>query len=229
MRSRRLKFDFDTDLRNASGPRAGQRRKQRRRAEGKAAHFKCSAHVATLTATNARVVEVAFMTKSHDHAVHPHADDERWKHDGVRVIPGNQLDPNVPSTPGMDRKAAINFARVGAQKLWAGTVTIKPDAKTGAHHHGHLESIIYVVRGKARMRWGEHLQFTAEADPGDFIFIPPYVPHQEINASPDQVLECVLVRSDGEAIAINLDIEPVEKPQTVLWVDPIHRDGAVKS
>jgi uncharacterized RmlC-like cupin family protein len=55
---------------------------------------------------------------------------ERWKNDGVRVIPGDQLDPNVPSTPGMDRKAAINFARAGAKKLWAGTVTIKPDAKT---------------------------------------------------------------------------------------------------
>ena len=126
----------------------------------------------------------------------------------------------------MDRKAAINFARVGAQKLWAGTVTIKPDAKTGAHHHGHLESIIYVVKGKARMRWGEHLQFTAEAGPGDFIFVPPYVPHQEINASRDEVLECVLVRSDGQAVAINLDIEPVEKPETVLWIDPVHRDPA---
>ena len=131
------------------------------------------------------------MTGSHDHthSDHSHSDHahdgaERWKHDGVRVIPGDQLDPNVPSTAGMDRKAAINFARVGAQKLWAGTVTIRPDAKTGAHHHGHLESIIYVVKGRARMRWGEHLQFTAEANPGDFIFIPPYVPHQEINASP---------------------------------------------
>jgi uncharacterized RmlC-like cupin family protein len=168
------------------------------------------------------------MADAHDHALHHSADTERWKHDGVRVIPGRQLDPNVPSTPGMDRKAAINFARVGAQKLWAGTVTIKPDAKTGAHHHGPLESIIYVVRGKARMRWGEHLEFTAEADSGDFIFIPPFVPHQEINASPDQVLECVLVRSDGEAIAVNLDIEPVEKPEKVLWVDPIHRDPAEK-
>lgn len=181
------------------------------------------------------------MTKAHDddHAVRSHGlrshdlrshdFGERWKHDGVRVIPGGQLDPNVPSTPGMDRKAAIDFARAGAQKLWAGTVTIKPDAKTGAHHHGHLESIIYVVRGKARMRWGEHLQFMAEANPGDFIFVPPYVPHQEINASADQVLECVLVRSDGQAIAINLDIEPVEKPETVLWVDPIHRDPEAKS
>jgi uncharacterized RmlC-like cupin family protein len=170
------------------------------------------------------------MTGPHDHTTshHQHDHDERWKHDGVRVIPGDQLDPNVPSTPGMDRKAAINFARAGAQKLWAGTVTIKPDAKTGAHHHGHLESIIYVVKGRARMRWGEHLQFTAEAGPGDFIFIPPYVPHQEINASRDEVLECVLVRSDGQAIAINLDIEPVEKPETVLWIDPVHRDPAEK-
>ena len=50
----------------------------------------------------------------------------------------------------------------------------------------------------------------------------PYVPHQEINASRDEVLECVLVRSDGQAVAINLDIEPVEKPETVLWVDPVH-------
>jgi uncharacterized RmlC-like cupin family protein len=169
---------------------------------------------------------ITIMSELHDHATHSGDAAERWKHDGVRVIPGNQLDPNVPSTPGMDRKAAINFARAGAQKLWAGTVTIKPDAKTGAHHHGHLESIIYVVRGRARMRWGEHLQFTAEAGPGDFIFVPPYVPHQEINASPDQVLECVLVRSDGQAVAINLDIEPVEKPETVLWVDPIHREAA---
>ena len=55
----------------------------------------------------------------------------------------------MPATPGMDRKAAINFAGAGAQKLWGGTVTIGPDAKTGAHHHGDLESIIYVVRGRA--------------------------------------------------------------------------------
>src|SRR3979490_1783491 len=158
----------------------------------------------------------------HDHDHHQRS--ERWKSGGVRVIPGNHLDPNVPSTPGMDRKAAINFARVGAQKLWAGTQTINPNAKTGAHHHGHLESIIYVVKSKARMPWGEHLQFTAEAGPGDFIFIPPYVPHQEINASRDEALECVLVRSDGQAVAINLDIEPVEKPESVLWIDPVHRD-----
>ena len=70
-----------------------------------------------------------------------------WKLHGVKVIPGNQLDPNTAQTPGMSRAAAINLARVGAQKIWAGTVTINPNAKTGAHHHGTLESVIYVVRG----------------------------------------------------------------------------------
>ena len=126
-------------------------------------------------------------------------------------------------TPGMERKAAINFARVGAQKIWAGTVSIQPNARTGAHHHGELESVIYVVRGKARMRWGDHLEFVAEANPGDFIYVPPFVPHQEINASQNESLECVLVRSDNEAVVVNLDIEPIEKPEQVAWIDPIHK------
>ena len=146
-----------------------------------------------------------------------------WKHDGVCVVPSTQLDTHTAQTPGMNRAAAINFARVGAQKLWAGTVHIHPDAKTGAHHHGALESVIYVLKGRARMRWGNALEFTAEAGPGDFIYVPPFVPHQEINASATEVLECVVVRSDGEAVAVNLDIAPIERPETVLWVDPIHR------
>ncbi|MGW4365638.1 cupin domain-containing protein [Nocardia takedensis] len=146
-----------------------------------------------------------------------------WRLDGVRVIGADQLDTNTAQTPGMNRAAAIDRARVGAQQIWAGTVTIHPDAKTGAHHHGALESVIYIVRGRARMRWGERLEFVAEAGPGDFIFVPPYVPHQEINASTDEPLECVLVRSDSEAVVVNLDIEPVEKPDSVHWTDPIHR------
>ena len=159
----------------------------------------------------------------HDHSHdHGHSHEPKWKHDGVRVIPGNKLDPNTAQTPGMDRKAAINFARMGAQKLWAGTVHIHPDAKTGAHHHGHLESVIYVVRGRARMRWGEALEFTAEAGPGDFIYVPPYVPHQEINARADEPLECIIVRSGQEPVVVNLDIPVAEKPEEVFWVDNIH-------
>jgi len=145
-----------------------------------------------------------------------------WKAHGVRVIPANSLDTNTAQTPGMNRAAAINYARVGSQKIWAGTVSIFANAKTGAHHHGALESVIYVVRGRARMRWGDRLEYVAEAGPGDFIFVPPYVPHQEINASSDETLECVLVRSDNEAVVVNLDIQPVEEPSPVRWVDPIH-------
>jgi uncharacterized RmlC-like cupin family protein len=153
-----------------------------------------------------------------------HGDDaQNWREHGVRVIKGDRLDPNTAQTPGMFRQAAINHARVGAQKIWAGTVSIDANAKTGAHHHGALESVIYVLRGRARMRWGDQLEYTAEAEAGDFIFVPPYVPHQEINASPDETLECVLVRSDNEAVVVNLDIEAVEKPEAVYWVDPIHR------
>jgi uncharacterized RmlC-like cupin family protein len=162
------------------------------------------------------------MSRSHRHEAAKEAKVD-WRLNGVRVIKAGQLDPNTAQTPGMSRAAAINAARVGAQKIWAGTVTIHPNAKTGAHHHGALESVIYVVRGKARMRWGERLEFVAEAEPGDFIFVPPYVPHQEINARTNEPLECVLVRSDNEAVVVNLDIEPVEKPEAVAWVDPIHR------
>lgn len=146
-----------------------------------------------------------------------------WRDNGVRVIRGDQLDPNTAQTPGMDRQAAITYARVGAEKLWAGTVHIHPDARTGAHHHGPLESVIYVLRGKARMKWGEKLEFTAEAGPGDFIYVPPFVPHQEINASSDETLECVLVRSGGDAVVVNLDIEAAESPTNVEWVDSIHK------
>ncbi len=159
----------------------------------------------------------------HDHEPHGHVE-APWKHDGVRVIKGDSLDSNTPQTPGMFRQAAINHARVGARKLWAGTVRIDPNAKTGVHHHGELESVIFVLSGKARMRWGERLEYVAEAAAGDFIFIPPFVPHQEINADPANPLECVLVRSDNEAVVVNItDVDPVEKPEAVYWVDPIHK------
>jgi uncharacterized RmlC-like cupin family protein len=148
-----------------------------------------------------------------------------WRLRGVRVVRADELDVNTPQTPGMNRAAAITAARTGAEKLWAGTVVIHPDAKTGAHHHGSLESVIYVVSGRARMRWGERLEFTAEAGPGDFIYVPPFVPHQEINARPDAPLSCVVVRSGQEPVVVNLDLPAVEpNPEEVHWVDDIHQE-----
>ena len=147
----------------------------------------------------------------------------RWRMRGVRIIRPDELDDNTPQTLGMFRRAAVTTQNTGARKLWAGTVTINPKAKTGPHHHGDLESVIYVLRGVARMRWGERLEFVAEAAPGDFIYVPPYVPHQEINASDELELHCVLARSGQQGLVVNLDITPVELPELVRWIDDLHR------
>jgi uncharacterized RmlC-like cupin family protein len=161
-------------------------------------------------------------TRSHERDSLGSEPTPNWRDQGVKIIPGSQLDLNTPQTPGMTRAAAITHARTGATKIWAGTVAIHADAKTGAHHHGELESVLYVISGRGRLRWGEHLEFVAEAGPGDFIYIPPFVPHQEINASKMDVLSCVVIRSDQEPIVVNLDLNPVEPPEAVYWVDPTH-------
>jgi uncharacterized RmlC-like cupin family protein len=147
----------------------------------------------------------------------------RWRSNGVRVVRGGELDSSTAQTLGMQRRAAVTTERTGATKLWAGTVTIDAKAKTGAHHHGDLESVIYVVNGVARLRWGDQLEFVAEAEAGDFIYVPPFVPHQEINASEYLQLHCVLARSGQTGLVYNLDIVPVEVPELVRWIDDLHR------
>jgi uncharacterized RmlC-like cupin family protein len=145
-----------------------------------------------------------------------------WQHHGIRVVRAGELDSNTPQTPGMTRAAAITHARTGAEKLWAGTVVVQPDAKTGPHHHGALETVLYIIKGRARFRWGDHLEFVAEADPGDFIYVPPYVPHQEINALADRPVEAVVVRSGQDPIVVNLDIETPEPAQAGPKPDAFH-------
>jgi uncharacterized RmlC-like cupin family protein len=140
-----------------------------------------------------------------------------WQEHGIRVVRASDLDLNTPQTPGMLRAAAITHASAGAQKLWAGTVVVDPNAKTGPHHHGELETVLYIVRGRARFRWGDRLEFVAEAGPGDFIFVPPWVPHQEINAQPDQPVEAVVVRSGQQPVVVNL---PLESPEDAARANP---------
>jgi len=133
----------------------------------------------------------------------------------IRIVRAGELDRNTPQTPGMTRAAAITHACAGAQKLWAGTVVVEPNAKTGPHHHGELETVLYIVRGRARFRWGEKLEFVDEAGPGDFVFVPPFLPHQEMNATNTDPVEAVVVRSGQEPIVVNLDIDtPDPSPRT---------------
>jgi len=136
--------------------------------------------------------------------------DPNWKVHGIRIVRAGELDTNTPQTPGMTRAAAITHASTGAVKLWAGTVVVEPNVKTGAHHHGELETVLYIVKGRARFRWGDRLEFVAEAGPGDFVYVPPFVPHQEMNARVDEPVEAVVVRSGQEPVVVNLDIESPE-------------------
>lgn len=145
-----------------------------------------------------------------------------WGRHGLRIIKSGELDTNTPQTRGMTRAEAISHARVGAQKLWAGTVTVHPNAKTGPHHHGELETVIYIVSGRARFRWGDHLEYVDEAGPGDFVYVPPYAPHQELNARADIPVEAVLVRSGQEPIVVNLDIPSPEGNTDACQPDPFH-------
>ena len=131
-----------------------------------------------------------------------------WRDDGVKVV-------RAAATSGKARATAFDFAGTGGPNIWMGTVTLPPNGRTGAHHHGTHEVAVYVSKGRSQIRWGEQLEFTADVATGDFIYFAPNVPHQEINLDPGQSLDFVVVRSDNTATRIDLEIEPLAQPETV--------------
>ena len=143
-------------------------------------------------------------------------------HEGpaVRIIKPHEFDAHTPQTPGMQRVAAVSRDLAGSQGLWAGVTVVAPQVASGVHHHGESETIIYVVSGRGKMRWGEHMEYEQEVEPGDFIYVPPFAPHQEINASPDTPSQWVIVRNTQEPIVINL--EPPDAEQQA-GTDATHR------
>jgi uncharacterized RmlC-like cupin family protein len=134
-----------------------------------------------------------------------------WQTSGVKFVRAHSIQSAMPGPTGMGRATAFDFAGTGGRETWIGAVTLQPGSKTGAHHHGRHEVAVYVVKGRGQIRWGERLEFASEVNPGDFAYFPPYVPHQELNLSNDATLDFVVVRSDNERIAIDLDIVPAEQ------------------
>jgi uncharacterized RmlC-like cupin family protein len=123
----------------------------------------------------------------------------------VRVIKPHQFDSNTPQTPGMQRVAAVSHQLAGSEGLWAGVTVVEPHVASGKHHHGELETVIYVVSGRGKIRWwAEGNEYEEEVEPGDFIFVPPFVPHQEINPS-DTHSQWVIVRNSQEPVVVNLE------------------------
>ncbi len=124
----------------------------------------------------------------------------------LRVVRPHERDAGTAQTPGMRREAGVAASTVGAEKIWVGHVTIEPGMKSGAHHHGAVESAIYIISGRARFRFGDKLEHTADAGPGDFIFVPPEAIHQEINPDPDNPIEMIVTRNGQENIVVNVDV-----------------------
>ncbi len=124
---------------------------------------------------------------------------------GVRIIRPAERDPGTAQTPGMVRLAGIAASTCGATGLWMGEVSNEPGFRSGAHHHGDVESGIYVVSGRAGVRWGAGLSERAEASAGDFIFIPPRLVHQEINLSHEAPLVLIVARG-GDNIVVNIEM-----------------------
>lgn len=126
----------------------------------------------------------------------------------VRVVKPHQLDDNTPQTTGMRRLAAISQSLAGSESLWAGVMLAEPNTASSVHHHGPLETVVYVVSGVSKVRWGNRLEHEADLEAGDFVLIPSYMPHQELNPSPDKPTQWVVVRSGPEPVVVSLKKAP---------------------
>lgn len=121
-------------------------------------------------------------------------------------IPAEACSGGTAQTSGMTRLAAISGAAVGAQAIWMGQTHVAPGAASGPHHHGHSETGIYVVSGRPTFIYMEgDREVRLQTKPGDYIYVPPFVPHIEANPSPDVEAVVVIARSTQEAIVENLD------------------------
>jgi uncharacterized RmlC-like cupin family protein len=140
---------------------------------------------------------------------------DTW-HRPLRHRPGDELSSDTTQTPGMTRFEAISGRTVGSEKLWMGRTHVAPVTRSGDHHHGEAETAIYVVSGHPVFVFAEGEQETRiETAPGDYVFVPPYVPHREENPSPDEEAVVVIARSTQEGIVVNLPSlwASVERPE----------------
>lgn len=123
----------------------------------------------------------------------------------LRIIAASELDAGTAQTPGMLRLAGVASSTCGSTGIWMGHVTNEAGFRTGAHHHGDVESAIYIISGRLRMRWGADLKQAATASAGDFIFVPANLVHQELNLSEDEPVVAIVARG-GDNVVINVDV-----------------------
>jgi uncharacterized RmlC-like cupin family protein len=125
---------------------------------------------------------------------------------GLVIVKAGELSSATAQTSGMIRAAAISGDLVGSQSLWMGRTILPPGVSSGDHHHGESETGIFVVSGQPvfvfRSRSGQLVRLLPE--PGDYVWVPPHVPHREENLSPDEPAVVVIARSTQDAIVVNV-------------------------
>jgi uncharacterized RmlC-like cupin family protein len=122
----------------------------------------------------------------------------------IRIVGPSAFDLGTAQTSGSERRAAITQQHGIDTTLWGGLFLVEPGARTGIHHHGHQQTIAYVLSGVCEVRWGQHGEYTASAKQGDFIHVPAFLPHMEINPSKTEPFLWVVVRSTATPIVVNL-------------------------
>src|ERR1700754_2880014 len=122
----------------------------------------------------------------------------------IRIVSPAQFDLGTAQTSGSERRAAIAPALGTESAIWGGLFEVQPGAQTGIHHHGEQETIAYVLSGVCEIRWGTSGESVARAEAGDFIHVPAFLPHLEINPSKLEPFRWVVVRSTAIPIVVNL-------------------------
>ena len=123
----------------------------------------------------------------------------------VLHVPAGECSGDTAQTGGMRRVAGISGPLTGSRGIWMGLTRVEPHALSGAHHHGPSETAIYVVSGTPVFIYREgDEEVRLQTGPGDFVYVPPFVPHIESNAESAEEAVVVIARTTQEAIVENL-------------------------
>jgi uncharacterized RmlC-like cupin family protein len=131
-------------------------------------------------------------------------------HRQLHHIAPSGLIGQTTQTTGMKRLEAISGKTVAAQNLWMGQTHVPASTASANHHHGASETAIYVVSGTpvfvfVDLEGDEPVERRVQTAPGDYIFVPPYIPHREENPDPETEAVVVIARTTQEAIVVNLN------------------------
>jgi uncharacterized RmlC-like cupin family protein len=139
-------------------------------------------------------------------AFHPDLSGSKPVRNRVHHVKAADLEGGTAQTGGMQRFAAISGQSVGSEKLWMGETHVGPGVASANHHHGESETAIFVRSGHPEFVFHDGVrEVRISTEPGDYIFVPPHLPHREENPDPGEPAVVVIARSTQEAIIVNLD------------------------